>query len=151
MKGWLENNKNSFIAFLGCENIYLDTNFMNLGQITHMLWLIPIASLFTPIYPNFGYQYQEDLIGLLICSSMLLKQHTLKFSACYEFVQGHYLIPLDYICSTWWQHLEIKYIYLNIYKPSILLEIVTKRSLNRICKGYQKTNWHNINMAKSEF
>ena len=28
--------------------------------------------------------------------SMLFQEHMLKFSACYEFVPGYYLIALDY-------------------------------------------------------
>ena len=74
---------------------YLDTNFINLGRNTHILWLLPhfisIYPLFTPIYPNLGYQYQEDLRGLLIRLSMFYQEHMLKFSACYEFVPGLYV------------------------------------------------------------
>ena len=47
----------------------------------------------------FIYRYTPLITRLLIWFSMLLQEHMLKFSACYEFVPVYYLIPLDYTIS----------------------------------------------------
>ena len=50
----------------------LDTNFMNLGEITHKLWLL---SLFDPIYHFRGLKRGIQIIQIILMDSAVAKTY----------------------------------------------------------------------------
>ena len=61
MKGWQKINTNNFNEFRRCENICLDEDFLNLGQIVLNVSLIMLKSFIYPYLPLIYFQTEPEI------------------------------------------------------------------------------------------
>ena len=92
---------------------------MNLDWVLLNVLLIPIVYPHLPLNTPISGTNTRRILEDLVCFSMLFQEHMLKFSACYEFVPGYYLIALGYKLARccWWHNMSITRSYSQCVTP----------------------------------